>query len=80
MIPMFRRTEQKRAKLCKRSAYGPDKRINVKFATRNIGIYRDAAVVLSDQLREIYIDSELDVIETANVWLIPPSQVGQYVV
>jgi peptide/nickel transport system substrate-binding protein len=46
--------------------YGPDRRINVKFATRNIGIYRDAATVLSDQLREIYIDSELDVIETAN--------------
>ncbi len=46
--------------------YGPDNRISVKFATRNIGIYRDAAVILSDQLREIYIDSELDVVETVN--------------
>jgi peptide/nickel transport system substrate-binding protein len=53
-------------KIMQNLGYGPDRHLNVKFATRNIGIYRDAAVILSDHLRKIYIDSELDVIETAN--------------
>ena len=50
-----------------RMGYGPDKRIPIKVATRNIGSYRDAAVILIDQLREIYIDAQLEVVETA-VW------------
>src|ERR1700736_6240262 len=41
--------------------YGPDKRLKVKVSTRNIPIYRDPAVILLDQLKEIYIDGELDV-------------------
>ncbi len=47
--------------------FGPDKRIPIKVSTRNIGSYRDASVILIDQLRHIYIDAELDVVETA-VW------------
>jgi peptide/nickel transport system substrate-binding protein len=46
--------------------YGPDKRLNIKIATRNIAVYRDPAVILIDQLKAIYIDGELDTIETAN--------------
>jgi peptide/nickel transport system substrate-binding protein len=46
--------------------YGPDRRLKVKFATRNIAIYRDIAVILNDQLKEIYIDGELDVVETVH--------------
>ena len=46
--------------------YGPDKRLAVKIATRNIPIYRDPAVILIDQLKSIYIDGELDAVETAN--------------
>jgi peptide/nickel transport system substrate-binding protein len=46
--------------------YGPDKRLKVKVSTRNIAIYRDPAVILLDQLKEIYIDAELDVVETSN--------------
>ncbi len=47
--------------------YGPDKRISTKVSTRNIASYRDPAVILIDQLKEIYIDAELDVVETA-IW------------
>src|SRR5438477_897843 len=36
--------------------YGPDKRLNMKIATRNIAVYRDPAVILIDQLKAIYID------------------------
>jgi peptide/nickel transport system substrate-binding protein len=45
--------------------YGPNKKIPVKVSTRNIPTYRDPAVVLIDQLKEIFIDGELDIVETA---------------
>jgi peptide/nickel transport system substrate-binding protein len=47
--------------------YGPDKRLKIKVSTRNLGEYRDPAVILIDQLKDIYIDGELDVVETG-VW------------
>jgi peptide/nickel transport system substrate-binding protein len=46
--------------------YGPDKRLAIKVAARNIPTYRDPAVILIDQLKEIWIDGELDPVETAN--------------
>ena len=46
--------------------YGPDKRLPVKISTRNLAVYRDPAAILIDQLKEIYIDGELETIETAN--------------
>jgi peptide/nickel transport system substrate-binding protein len=47
--------------------FGPNKRIPIRVSTRNIGGYRDAAVILIDQLREIHIDAELEVVDTS-VW------------
>ena len=47
--------------------YGPDKRITIKVSTRNIPGYRDAAVILIDQLRQIHFDAELDPVDTA-IW------------
>jgi peptide/nickel transport system substrate-binding protein len=44
--------------------YGPDKRLAIKVSTRDIPAYRDPAVLLIDQLKEIYIDGELDVIDS----------------
>jgi peptide/nickel transport system substrate-binding protein len=46
--------------------YGPDKHLALKVSTRNIPVYRDPAVILIDQLKSIYIDGELDPVETAN--------------
>ena len=45
--------------------YGPDKHLAVKIAARNIPTYRDPAVILVDQLKEVWIDAELDTIETS---------------
>src|SRR5215470_9353800 len=53
-------------KLMERLGYGPDKRLPVKISTRNIAFYRDPAVILADQLKEIFIDAELELVETAN--------------
>ena len=47
--------------------YGPDKRLAVKVTTRNIPAYRDPAVILIDQLKQIYIDGELEPLDTS-VW------------
>jgi peptide/nickel transport system substrate-binding protein len=44
--------------------YGPDKRLDIKIVTRNIPPYRDPAVILIDQLKQIYIDGELEPIDT----------------
>ncbi|MBX9646394.1 MAG: ABC transporter substrate-binding protein [Xanthobacteraceae bacterium] len=52
-------------KLMTKAGYGPDKHLAVKVSTRNIGEYRDPAVILIDQLKSIYIDGELDVVDTA---------------
>jgi peptide/nickel transport system substrate-binding protein len=46
--------------------YGPDKHLPIKISTRNIALFRDPAVILIGQLREIWVDAELEVIETAN--------------
>ncbi|MBV9553284.1 MAG: peptide ABC transporter substrate-binding protein, partial [Alphaproteobacteria bacterium] len=46
--------------------YGPDKHLAIKVAARNVPTYRDPAVILIDQLKEIWVDAELDPVETAN--------------
>jgi peptide/nickel transport system substrate-binding protein len=53
-------------KLMEKAGYGPEKRLQVKVSVRNTPPFRDPAVILIDQLREIYIDGELEVVETAN--------------
>ena len=52
--------------LMQKAGYGPDKHLSVKISTRNLAVYRDPAAILIDQLKEIYIDGELETIETAN--------------
>ena len=53
-------------KLMEKHGYGPNHRLPVQVATRNIAQYRDPAVILIDQMKQIYIDGELDTVETAN--------------
>ena len=45
--------------------YGQDKRLKLKLSTRNLPTYRDASVILISQLKEIWIDAELQLVETA---------------
>jgi hypothetical protein len=46
--------------------YGPGNPLKLKVATRNIPLYRDPAVILIDQLKQIHVDGELDPIEPIN--------------
>jgi len=50
--------------IMKRLGYGPDKRLAIKVSTRDIPPYRDPAVILLDQLKEIYISAELEPLDT----------------
>jgi len=52
--------------IMKKLGYGPDKPLSVKMSTRDVPGYRDAAILAISQLREIWIESELEPIDTAN--------------
>jgi peptide/nickel transport system substrate-binding protein len=56
--------------------YRPDKRLEIKVSTRNLAPYRDAAILLIDQLKEIYIDAELEPVDTVQ-WF-PKVMRGDY--
>jgi peptide/nickel transport system substrate-binding protein len=64
--PDVEKSRAEARKLMEKHGYGPNNPLKVKVATRNIAQYRDPAVVLIDQLKQIYIDGELEVVETAN--------------
>ena len=51
--------------ILKKLGYGPDKPLQLKVATRNFPGWRDPAVVMISQLKEIGIDAELDLVDTA---------------
>ena len=51
--------------LMREAGYGPDKRLKLKVSTRSIAPFRDPATILLDHLKQIYIDAELEIIDTA---------------
>src|SRR5258708_6990307 len=63
--PDINANREEARKLMQKAGYGPDKHLQIKISTRNIPIYRDPAVILIDQLKTIYIDAELEVVDTA---------------
>ena len=66
--PDVQKSRSEARKIVQRLGNGPDNPLAVKVAARNIPLYRDPAVMLIDQLKEIYIAGELDLVETAN-WM-----------
>jgi peptide/nickel transport system substrate-binding protein len=69
--------EEARA-LMRKLGYGPDNRLKVKVTTRDWSLYRDSAVLLIDQLKQIYIDGELDLVDTPQYF--PKIQRKEYTV
>ena len=66
--PDIAKSRAEAQKIMQTLGYGPDKHLAVKISARNLAIYRDPAAILADQLKNIWIDAELDLVETAN-WL-----------
>ena len=50
--------------IMKKLGYGPEKHLKVTVSTRDIPPYRDPAVILIDQLKEIWIDGDLEPLDT----------------
>jgi len=63
--PDVRKNRSAAREIMQKLGYGPDKRLALKVSTRNIPPFRDPAVILTDQLKEVFIDGELEIVETA---------------
>ena len=50
--------------IMRKLGYGPDNRLQTKVFTRDIPTFRDPALIMVDHLKEIYIDAQLDVVDT----------------
>jgi len=54
----------KAVEIMTRLGYGPSQRLAVKVSTRDVPPYRDPAIILIDQLKAIFIEGELEVLDT----------------
>jgi peptide/nickel transport system substrate-binding protein len=64
--PNVEKSRAEARKLMEKLGYGPDKHLAVTVSTRNLAPYRDPAVILIDQLKQIYMDGVLDPVDTTN--------------
>ena len=62
--PDIEKNRAEARKIMEKLGYGPDTRLAVTVTTRNVAAYRDPAIILIDQLKEIYIDGTLNAIDT----------------
>jgi peptide/nickel transport system substrate-binding protein len=63
--PDVQKNRAEARRIMERLGYGPNNRLKIKLSTRDIPSYRDPAVLLIDQLKQVYIDAELEPVETA---------------
>jgi len=64
--PDVRKSRAEAQSIMRPLGYGPDNRINLKITTRNLPDFRDPASIAADQLKNIWFDSEVEAVETAN--------------
>jgi len=76
--PDIQKNRAEARRIMERLGYGPGKRLQTKVSTRNVQPYRDAAIILIDQFKEIYIDGELEPVDTVQ-WY-PKVMRGDYTV
>ena len=62
--PDVARRRAEARQIMQKIGYGPDNRLAVIVAARNVPPWRDPALILIDQLREIYVDGELEPVDT----------------
>jgi peptide/nickel transport system substrate-binding protein len=65
-------------KIMEALGFGAGNPLKIKVTTRNVPLYRDPAIILLDQLKKIYVEGELDAIDTS-VWF-PKVARGEYTV
>jgi peptide/nickel transport system substrate-binding protein len=63
--PDVQKNRAEARQIMQRLDYGPDNPLKIKVSTRDLAVYRDPAVILIDQLKQVYFDGELDLIDTS---------------
>jgi peptide/nickel transport system substrate-binding protein len=64
--PDIRKNRADASHIMQKLGYGADNRLKIKVSARDLPYLRDTAVILIDQLKQVYIDGELETIDTAN--------------
>jgi peptide/nickel transport system substrate-binding protein len=62
--PDIAASRAKARKIMEKLGYGPNNPLSVTVTTRNLAPYRDPAVILISQLKEIYVNADLNPIDT----------------
>jgi peptide/nickel transport system substrate-binding protein len=62
--PDVQKNRAEARKIMAKLGYGPDKPLVTKLSTRDIPSWRQPAVLLNSQLKEIYIETDLDIVDT----------------
>jgi len=63
--PNIEKNRVESRRIMQKLGYGPDNPLKIKLATRDLPLYRDPAVLLIDQLKQVYFDGDLDLIDTS---------------
>jgi peptide/nickel transport system substrate-binding protein len=62
--PDVQKNRTQARQIMEKLGYGPDNRLKIKVSARDLPAFRDPAVLLIDQLKEVYVDGELEIIDT----------------
>lgn len=62
--PDIEKNRAQAREIMQKLGYGPEKRLSVTVSARNVAAFRDPAVILISQLRDVYIDGTLNTIDT----------------
>src|SRR5437660_6971604 len=62
--PDVQKNRAEARQLMRKLGYGPANRVKIKLSVRDLPFLRDPAVILIDELKEIYVDGELETIDT----------------
>jgi peptide/nickel transport system substrate-binding protein len=64
--PDVQKNRAEARRIMKAAGYGPDNHLKIKLTVRDIPYYRDPGVILIDQLHQVYVDGELEPVDTTN--------------
>ena len=64
--PDVQKNRAEARRIMQKLGYGADNRLEVKVSARDLPFLRDPAVLLIDQLKEVYVDGTLETIDTTN--------------
>ena len=66
--PDIQQSRDAARRIMRKLGYSPERHLSARILAPNLPIYRDPAAVAADQLKQIWVDAEIEPVETAN-WL-----------